>query len=267
MKELTVSKVKNTWMVSNGQTLREFALSNNVSYQTLRNHVGRGRTLTQALSMMGNRAKHKKILVSHNGKDWAINELADSPLNTAGCNAYILRSRLVEHGWSVDRALNTPVLRTKFNRLYLYKGKIYNSKKHLCKELELNPHKFNHYYNLGFSVEDAVNMSFTKEVKLLEYKGKKYTLKQLSMHPDNIHGLCHVSIRKRVVELKLSVEEALSIPKRTSRHRTIQYKGTMYPNLFEFLRAVGLHNHHSRLTTIYNDEMLFEQVEKLLSSK
>ena len=268
MKELTASKVKNTWMVSNGQTLREFAVSNGLKYETLRNHVGRGRTLTQALLSIGGRAKHKKILVSYNGKDWTINELADSPFNVAQCSAYVLRSRIIEHGWSLDRALSTPLMRVRFNRVYFHKGKVYNSKKQLCRELGLNLDRFNHYFcNLGFSLEDAINMSFTKEVKLLPYKGKNYTLKQLSLHPDNIHGLCHVSIRKRVLELKMSVEEAFSIPKRSNKHRVIEYRGKVYPNLFEFLRSLGLHNYHARLTTIYDDEMLIQQVEKLLSSK
>lgn len=268
MEQLVAKKVNGKWMVSNGQTLREFAVSNGLKYQTLRNHVFHGETITKAVEVMKRRSVYRKILITYNGKQWTITDLANSPLNISGCNTDVLRNRLLKYGWSIDRALTTPTDTSKSKPKYIYKGKVYRSKKHMCVELGLNSHKFNAYYNAGFSLDEAVELSLTKEVRLLEYKGKKYTLQQLVSHPDNVHGLCHANIRKRVLELQLSVEEAFSIPRRPSKHRrVIEYRGKVYPNLFEFLRSLGLHDHYSRLTTIYDDEMLFEQVEKLLSTK
>ena len=267
MEQLVAKKVGGKWMVSNGQTLREFAVSNGLNYVTLHKRVFSGETITKAVEVMKRRPGYRKILITYNGKQWTINDLANSTLNTSGCTASVLRSRLIDNGWSIDRALTTPADTSKSKPKYVYKGKIYRSKKHMCDELGLNPHKFNTYYNAGFSLDEVVKLSLTKEITLLEYKGKKYTLKQLAVHPDNVHGLSRDSIRERVFDLRLSVEEAFSIPKRPSKRRVIEYRGKVYHNLLEFLRSLGLHDYSARLSAIYDDEMLFEQVEKLLSTK
>ena len=145
MEQLVVKKVGGKWMVSNGQTLREFAVSNGLNYVTLHRRVFSGETITKAVEVMKRRPGYRKILITYNGKQWTINDLANSTLNTSGCTASVLRSRLIYNGWSIDRALTTPTDTSKSKPKYVYKGKIYRSKKHLCDELGLNPHKFNAY--------------------------------------------------------------------------------------------------------------------------
>ena len=268
MEQLTVKKVKNQYILSNGQTVAEYGIANGIKPDTIRSHLQKGRTFAEAVACIGKRDGYKRTLVEYNGKLWTMAELTASPLNIHKCSEHVLRQRILKCKWSVDRALSTPITRSigKGN-LYVYQGQAYTSKRHLCNTLGLNYIKFHNYLNMGFSLEEAVNLSFTKEVTLLKYKGKNYTIRQLVLHPDNIYKLSNRSISERVLEKGMTVEEAFAIPKRLRVRRRIEYKGVVYPSLFEFLCAMGVREHYSNLVAINDDEMLFGQVEKLLANK
>ena len=268
MEHLTVKKVKNQYILSNGQTVAEYAITNGIKPDTIRNHLHKGRTFAEALACIGKRSGYKRTLIDYNGKLWTMAELTASPLNIHKCDEYVLRQRILKCKWSVDRALSTPIRRAiGKDKLYVYQGQIYHSKRHLCNTLGLNYAKFDNYLDMGLSLEEAVKLSFTKEVTLLKYKGKNYTIRQLVSHPDNIHRLSNRSISERVLEKGMTVEEAFVTPKRLRTRRRIEYKGVVYPSLFEFLCTMGVREYYYKLAGINDDEMLFEQVEKLLTNK
>ena len=268
MKELTASKVKNTWMVSNGQTLREFAISKGVQKHTILYHLRKGCSLEQAIEQISRRGKYRESVFQYNGKEWTILELVNSPLNVYRIDAYILQKRIIGSKWDVARALATPV-RTccKKGSEYIYEGKHYRSKRHICNVFGLNYVTFDHYLKIGIGIGDAIKLSSTKEVTLLPYRGSNYTIKQLVLHPDNIYGLHSTTITYRVIKKGMSVEEAFNTPKRIRARRKVVYKGITYLSIYQLTRKLGLYCHYPKLTTINDDEVLIQQIDKLLNAK
>ena len=266
MKDLTIAKVSKTWMLSNGQTLREFAVVNNINYDTLYRYARMGYTMNKILEKLKLRNAYNNISVHYAGKEWTVKELAKSHHNTAKCTYTMLYKRIYVRKWSLDRALSEPRKRHT-PTVYVYNGVAYKSKQDLCDNLGLNAYKFDNYINKGYTVEEAVKNSLIKEVILLKYKGKNYTLSQLVSHPDNIHKFGYNTIRYRTLELKLSVEDALTLPRTTTKGRPIMYCGKDYPNLLTLVFELGLIKHYHKLTGIHDDDLLFTEINKLLATK
>lgn len=266
MEDLTIAKVSKTWMLSNGQTLREFALVNNINYVTLYRYARMGYSMNKILEKLKLRNTYNNTNVHYAGKKWTVKELAKSHHNTAKCTYTMLYKRIYVRKWSLDRALSEPRKRHTAT-VYVYNGVTYESRQDLCYNLGLNAYKFDKYIKEGHTVEEAVKNSLIKEIILLKYKGKNYTLSQLVSHPDNIHKFGQNTIQYRTLKLKLSVEDALSIPRSSIKGRPIQYCGKHYPNLLTLVFELGLIKQYHKLTGIYDNDLLTIEINKLLATK
>ncbi len=268
MKEITATKIGREWVLSNGQTLREFAISNNMKYKNLQNHLSKGRSLKEAMKLYGAYPSGKTIIIHYQGRNWTFRELANSPHNKSGCTTNTLRNRVILQKWSIDRALIQPVDETRNRRInYIYDGVVYKSITEICETLGLNTKKFRQCINDKLSVGEAVELSRPKEIDFIEYKGKQYRLNELESHPDNIHGVSYSSLVYRVRISKMSVEEAFSKPMRLLHIRDITYKGVTYENLFRLVSVLGLKKYHKQLTGIYDADILEQEIERLLNNK
>ncbi len=108
------------------------------------------------------------------GKRWTLAELASE----YHINRSTLYSRIIERGWSVDRALREPddtkrrINTKKARKLYSYRGKEY-SLTELCKMSGLSMTTFATRLSKGMSVQDAM------EKPVNESKSRKGPRKRL----------------------------------------------------------------------------------------
>lgn len=165
---------------------------------------------------MNQKKMQKNIKFDYNGGSYTTKELmqfSKVPDLTLG----ELRTRLLHHKWSVERALTQPtnVKVQPFgvgDRVYEYNGKMYNSYELVqisdVKGLTVGDitSRINHH---GWSVEDAITKPKKGRLKLYEYNGGQYTTLELAeMSPYDV--TCqHITDRLR---MGWTVKEAIETP-------------------------------------------------------
>ena len=170
-------------------------------------------------------------MFEYNGIKYTSEDLAVmSPYNITG---HDITNRVNEHGWSIERALNTP--KGKRNITYEYHGKHYTIKQlyemRLDKNLTYTQIKDRLCRN--WNVERAISQSnnvknqpFSVGTCKFEYQGKLYNSYELCQI-SSVEGLKPVDITTRINRHGWSVEKAITQPKK-KRDIVYEYNGKKY---------------------------------------
>ena len=161
----------------------------------------------------------------YNGNIYSAEELA--ALSTIdNMTAHDITTRINHHGWSIEKALNTP--KTIKNYRFEYNGEsikeLYDIR--INKDLTYNQIK-NRLLKYGWDIERAISQSSDKKLQPkgvgtceFEYDGKIYNSWELCQI-SKIEGLTPQHITDRVNRRKWSVERAITQPLRKSKKNNL----------------------------------------------
>ena len=156
---------------------------------------------------------------NYNGIIYTAKELAD--MSKYDLSYHDITNRINSHGWSIDKAINTP--KGRRNVKFKYNNKLYSIKElyeiRINKDLTLNQIK-DRLLNKNWDIERAITQpSNVKKQpkglgkKIYEYKGKLYNSYELCLM-SKIDNLTPFDITNRINHHGWSVEKAITQPKR-----------------------------------------------------
>ena len=178
-------------------------------------------------------------------------------LDKFGLTLSVYRHRK-DSGWTFDEIFHTPKLKTRYHKnanrkiKYEYKGKMYYIDE-LAKMSEVSHWTIRMRLEKGWTVKEAVETptraNINQRYGCYSYKGKEYSLKELS----KISGLTRKQLYKRIWECGWTIEEAVETPlkkpreglikkshaKKRNRKNVYMYKGKEY-TLTELAELSGL---------------------------
>jgi len=127
-----------------------------------------------------------------------------------GIREKILRSRLDDLDWSLEKAVSTPVKKKPYNQKYLYRGKYYTIKE-LAKISEIGSTGiYSRIKKYGFSVEDAVEKpNMCRSAKKYKYKNELLTVVEI----EKKYGILKSTFNHRINN-GWSIEKAIETPAR-----------------------------------------------------
>lgn len=182
----------------------------------------------------------------YNGIYYSSDELAEmSPYDLTG---HDITNRLNEHGWSLEKTLNTPKGRrgVKFE----YNGNYYSLKElykiRINRDLtfgQIRCRLFHHNWDVERAITQPNNVKLQPSgvgERVYEYKGKMYNSYELSQM-STVAGITPFDITDRINHHGWSVEKALTQPKKDYSKKYL-YEGKYYSSkeLLQFSQVEGL---------------------------
>ena len=171
-------------------------------------------------------------------------------------------SRRIANGWTVRDAL-TKKPRRWSERIMIWDGTQYRSLSELSVEYKIPRCTLRKRFDKGWPFEEIVKTDYIRNSddchKRYEYKGKRYTLKEIS----ELTGVSDKLIYDRVINYKMSVEDAISLPLK-KKYKTYTYNGKEYSSLKELCIAYGVSNGTISYRVNKLGESLDEAMEKTL---
>lgn len=167
----------------------------------------------------------KNAMIEYNGKIYLIKDLLQFS-KVDGLTYEILRNRLLNHNWDVERALSQPInvkLQPKGvgERIYEYEGRMYNSYElsQISNVKGITPFDITNRINYhGWSVYDEITKPKKETNKKFEYRGELYTSKELEAIAAS-KGLTNIASHDITDRIRngWSVEKAVETPKREKK--------------------------------------------------
>lgn len=182
----------------------------------------------------------------YDGIYYSSDELAE--MSPYDLNGHDITNRLNEHGWSLEKTLNTPKGRrgVKFD----YKGKMYSLKElynmRINRDLtfgQIRCRLFRHNWDAERAITQPNNIKLQPHGvgdRIYEYNGKMYNSYELSQMA-TVPGITPFNITDRINQKGWTVEKALTTPKKDYTKKYL-YNGNYYSTkeLLKFSQVEGL---------------------------
>ena len=200
--------------------------------------------------------------MSRNGEIYTVNGFTGNLKEIAkrfNVDHLTLCRRMNKLGWSIEKAVNTPVIKRKENGIKIctingFTGNL----KEIAEHFNINYRTLCSRINKGMSIEDAVNIPIKDdEIKIYTVNGFTSNLKQISKN----FNINYDTLRNRINKQGMSIEEAVNTP--------VEEKGKIY-TVNEFtgnLTQISKHFGINRITIKYRLEHGFTIEEAVFFQK
>ena len=201
------------------KTYDELSKYYGVKVVTIRTRLKRGLSLEEALGVAktpdlrfkkNNLKKSKRSakdvdLVVDGVKYESFSQLAKS----FGLKPYIVTQRINEYGYTAEEAVKKPLKGKKIN----VQGKDFNSIAEASRHFNKSAATVQSNLKRGLTVDEAMGFKKRRTSRnvLYDWKGKEYTIKELTTLLSKEHNIPQSILYSRIYQSKLSIEEAISL--------------------------------------------------------
>lgn len=199
-------------------------------------------------------------IVDRKGEKRTIKEWSD----ITGIKSETIRARL-KNGWNVDDAL-TKIPRKSRDVIKIYDGRNYHTIAELSRIYDIPKYTIRKRYLKNLPFEEIINTDYIRgndeSHKRYYYQNQYYTLKEIS----DLTGVCRRLIYDRVINYKMTVEEAINTPLKKV-YKNYEYEGVTYKSLKDLCDKYGVNHNTVRGRMIRLNESLEEAMNIVVGRK